>query len=113
MNAKKMEVIVSVCKGSESVNLHDRSGERLNRVCSFKYLSSVISEDGGCVQDVKARVRAAWMKFRDMSGIVCDRNMPERLWVKVYKTVIRRVFFYGCELWAVRKCEKEKILNSY
>ncbi|KAG1714242.1 DNA (cytosine-5)-methyltransferase 1 [Nymphon striatum] len=35
--------------------------------------------------------------------------MQERLKVKVYKTVIRPVLLYGCELWAVRKFERDMI----
>ncbi|KAG1674899.1 Calcium-activated potassium channel slo-1 [Nymphon striatum] len=44
-----------------------------------------------------------------MSGILCDRNIPESLKVKVYKTVIRPVLLYGCEIWTVRKWERDMI----
>ena len=107
VNAKKTQVLLSVRKESESVNTYDRSGVKLSQVNHFRYLGSVISENGGCLDDVKTRVRAAWSKWKDMSGIVCDRKMPERLKVKVYKTVIRPVLLYGCQLWALKKCEGE------
>ncbi|KAG1693339.1 Adenylate cyclase type 3 [Nymphon striatum] len=60
-------------------------------------------------QDAKAKVKAAWLKFREMSSIMCDRKMPKRLKVKVYKTVIRQVLLYRSELWAVRKWERDMI----
>ena len=51
------------------------------------------------------------MKWKDVSGVMCDRKMPVKLKDKVYKTIIRPVTTYGSECWAVKKKDENK-LNS-
>jgi hypothetical protein len=109
VNERKTEVMVCSKKASELVDIVDRSGAQFKQVSRFKYLGSVVCEEGGCEEDVKARVKAAWNKWREMSGIMCDKRMPIELKAKVYKTVVRPVLMYGSELWALRKAEQQLI----
>ena len=39
---------------------------------------------GGCEQDVKNRIKAAWQQWKDLAGVLCDVNMSKE---KVYKTM--------------------------
>ena len=77
----------------------------------FKYLRVSISEEGGSEEVVKARVSAAWGKRRDLSGVIRNKEMPRKLKIKLYMTVIRPVLLYGAECWTVRKKE-EHILEK-
>ena len=52
---------------------------------------------------VRARVSAAWGKWRDLSGVISDKNMPRKLKTKLYTTVIRPLLLYGAECWTVKK----------
>ena len=36
------------------------------------------------------------MKWREVSGAICDRKFPVKLKVKVYQTVIRTMVLYDC-----------------
>ena len=72
----------------------------------FKYLGVTISEEGGSEKAVRARVSAAWGKWRDLSGVISDKTMPRKLKIKLYMTVIRPVLLYGAESWTVRKNEE-------
>ncbi|PIO64294.1 hypothetical protein TELCIR_14084 [Teladorsagia circumcincta] len=38
-----------------------------------------------------------------MTGVLCDKNIPERLKSKIYRTVIRLVAIYGAECWPTIK----------
>ena len=40
----------------------------------FAYLVDMLNDAGGVEQAVVARVRAAWMKFRELDGILCMRG---------------------------------------
>ncbi|PIO55818.1 hypothetical protein TELCIR_22792, partial [Teladorsagia circumcincta] len=44
-----------------------------------------------------------WLKWRSMSGVLCDKNIPERLKSKIYRTVIRPLAIYGAECWPVTR----------
>ena len=77
----------------------------------FKYLGVTISEEGGSEEAVRARVSAAWGKWRDLSRVISDKKMPRKFKIKLYMTVIRPVLLYRTECWTVRKKE-EQILEK-
>ena len=47
---------------------------KLESVYEFAYLGDMLNDTGGVEQAVAARVRAAWMKFRELGGILCTRG---------------------------------------
>ena len=44
---------------------------KLECVYEFTYLGDMLNDTGGVEHAVAARVRAAWMKFRELGGILC------------------------------------------
>ena len=69
----------------------------LKTVTSFRYLGSIIHDGGAVEEEVQSRVSAAWSKWREVSGVVCDKKMPIQLKCKVYKAVVRPVLLFGVE----------------
>ena len=84
-------------------------GEPLPSVNSFKYLGSVIDGSGGCGKDVDGRIKVAWSRWRDLSGVIYDKKVPMKLKSKLYKTVVRPAMVYGSECWALRKQEEQRL----
>ena len=79
---------------------------------SFKYIGSLFTIEGGSQADVNNRIRIGWMKWKEVSGVTCDRTMPVELKDKVFKTIISHAAMtYGSECWAVKKKDESK-LNS-
>ena len=76
----------------------------------FKYLGVTISEKGASEEAVRARVIAAWGKWRDLSGVIGDKKMEIKRSSSIM-SVIRPVLLYGAECWTVRKKE-EQILEK-
>ncbi len=58
---------------------------------------------GDTISDARARINAAWLKWRQVTGVLCDKKMPEYLKAKVYKTVVRPVALYGAKCWPATK----------
>ena len=110
VNTGKTEVMVCSRQGT-SVNITDNKGTVLKQVDKFKYLGITMSAKGGSEEAVRARVSAAWTKWRELSGIFFDKKMPRKLKIKLYMTVIRPVMLYGGECWTVTKKE-EQILET-
>ena len=83
--------------------------DKLNAVTTFKYLGSIFHSNGGAERDINNRVRLAWMKWKQLTGVLCDKKVPIKLKDKVYKTVIKPTMTYGAECWAVRKKDENRL----
>ena len=85
---------------------HDKvklGGEEIKNVTTFKYLGSMFDAEGGTTTDCKNRVRLAWNKWREVTGVICDKKVPVKLKHKIYKTVIRPTMTHGAECWTMKK----------
>ena len=66
------------------------------------YLGDMLTDTGGVEQAVAARVRAAWMKFRELGEILFMQGASLRMKGVVYKACVRSVLTYGVETWAMK-----------
>ena len=88
------------CEEEEEVSL---DGQVVPQKDTFRYLGSMLQEDGGIDEDVNHRIKAGWMKWRQASGILCDKRVPQKLKGKFYRTVVRHVMLYGAECWLTKR----------
>ena len=51
----------------------------LPTIQSFKYFGSTIDRGGGAGKYVDNRVTKAWAKWRELSGVICDKEMPNKI----------------------------------
>ncbi len=49
------------------------------------------------------------MKWKQLTGVLCDKKVPIKLKDNVYKTVIKPTMTYGAECWAVRKKDENRL----
>ena len=59
----------------------------MGEVERFKYLGSVVQKDGGFEGGMKHRIKCGWTKWREASGVLCDKRIPIRSKGKFYKAV--------------------------
>lgn len=85
------------------------ASEPLNMVVSFTYLGSLINNDGKSDKAVDHRIQAGWLKFRSVSGVLCDKRMPVKLKGRVYDTIIKIVLMYASETWTRQKVHSNKM----
>lgn len=85
------------------------NGENLKKTTHFRYLGSVLQCDGGIERVVRARVNASWLRWREISGVLCDKKMPLRLKSKIYQTMIRPITLYGVECLPVTKFDEHRL----
>ena len=74
----------------------------VEKVSKFCYLGDVLESGGGCDAAVKARVRAAWKKWREHGALLVRKQIPLDVRMRVYEACVRSVMLYGCENWAVK-----------
>ena len=51
----------------------------------FRYLGSILQENGELDGDLNHRIRVGWMKCKSASGVLCDRRRSLKLKEKFYK----------------------------
>jgi len=51
-------------------------------------------------------------KWKDLSGVLCDRRMPTGVKGKVYRTMVRPVLICGLEAWTLRRREEERLQRT-
>ena len=58
---------------------------------------------------MKKRVQAAWIGWRRMSGVICNRRVPARVKGKVYRVAVRPAMLYGLETVALMKRQEAEM----
>ena len=65
-----------------------------------------MSHNLGCESAVRARVAAAWKKWKEIVNLYVNRKIPLECKTKIYGAFIRPVILYGVESWALMKLEE-------
>ena len=60
-------------------------------------------KDGEIDEDINHRIKVGWQKWRNASGILCDRRIPLRLKGRVYRMIVRAALLCGVECWLIKK----------
>jgi acetone carboxylase gamma subunit len=63
----------------------------------FQYLRSMLQSEGEIDEDVSHKIRAGWVKWRQVSGVFCDKKVPNKLKGKFHRTVIRLAMMYDAK----------------
>lgn len=81
----------------------------LPKCTSFKYLGSVVNQQGDCDQDVNHRVSVGWLKWQQNTPLFCDKRMPVKLKGKLYSTVVRPALTYGAKCWTLNSSNLQRM----
>ncbi len=77
------------------------NGGELEEIQQFCYLGEVLDCEAGVERGVKARVAAAWGRWREISSLLVNRNIELRSRGRVYEACVRSALLYGAETWAL------------
>ena len=84
-------------------------GEVLEQVDQFKYLGSIIAENGGVEADVSNRVKEGSKVLGAVSGVIKSRGLGMDVKRALYEKVIVPTVTYGSELWGMKESERQKL----
>ena len=107
ISRSKTEYMRCNFSGIESIGEPEVSirGEAVACTSKFKYLGSVIQNNGEIEGDVTNRIQIGWLKWRAATGVLCDKRFPSRLKGKFYRVAIRPALLYGTKCWPVSSRE--------
>jgi len=109
INVKKTKVMRVSRKGGGDIKIFiDR--QQVEQVKKFKYLGSIITDDGRCEAEIKARIGISKDAFSKRKELLTQK-MSKAVRKRIVKTVIWSVALYGAETWTLRKLDVRR-LNS-
>ena len=83
-------------------------GQRIEQVKSFKYLGSIVTEDGRSDVDVKSRIAMAKDAFNQRKDLL-TRGLSRTLKTRMVKVLVWPVVLYGCETWTLLQDEINRL----
>ena len=84
-------------------------GETMETVTDFIFLSSRITADGDCSHEIKRRLLLGRKVMTNLDGTLKSKDMTLPAKVRLVKSMVFPVVMSGCESWAVKKAESQRI----
>ena len=108
-NIRKTEVM-GLTKRAEQLPVNIRLRDTaMKQVSSFKYLGSIIHEDGKCDTDIKSRIGMSKAAFGQIRKILISLSINVRTRIRVLKAYVWSVLLFGCEAWTISKEMRKRL----
>ncbi|GFO32339.1 endonuclease-reverse transcriptase [Plakobranchus ocellatus] len=109
LNSKKAEVMV-ISRKQESPKCDIFTNEvKLKQTEKFKYLGTIISNDGKTNKEISARTAQAKINFQEMKTILTNIHISIETRKRALQCHIESVLMYGCEAWTISKQIQNKL----
>ena len=83
--------------------------ETVETVSDFIFLGSKITADGDCSHEIIRRILLGRKVMTNLDSILKNRDIILPTKVRLVKAMVFPVVMYGCESWAVKKAEHQRI----
>jgi hypothetical protein len=107
INVKKTKVMCIARKTGGKVCI-TIDGQKVEQVSQFRYLGSLISEDGYCEKDIRTRIGMGKSAFMAKKKLL-NSNINMELKKRIIKSMVWSVMLYGAETWTLTQAEKKRI----
>ena len=87
-------------------------GEQLRKVESFKYLGSLIQENGRNDREINERGRKAEAFRQSVRSLIWSKDVPQNTKKVIYRTYYAPILTYASETWVMKGRERSKIQAS-
>ena len=87
-------------------------GETMETVTDVIFLGSKITAEGDCSHEIKRHLLLGRKAMTNLDSILKSRDITSLMKVCIVKTMVFPVLMYGCENWAIKKAEHQKLMLS-
>src|SRR4051812_22236607 len=77
-------------------------GQLVPKRDTFRYLRPMLQSNCDIDEDDCHKIKAGWLKWRQASGILCDKKVPRKVKGKFFRTAVRPAMLYGAECWPTK-----------
>ncbi|GFO20735.1 RNA-directed DNA polymerase from mobile element jockey [Plakobranchus ocellatus] len=82
---------------------------KLKQTEKFKYLGTIISNDGKTNREISARTAQAKINFQKMKTILTNKHISIETRKRALQCYTEPVLMYGCEAWTISKQIQNKL----
>ena len=75
----------------------------VENVEKFTYLGSIVTSDGGALDDAKTRVNKARQVFQTLTKVWRSKNLTLHTKLRIFNANVKSVLLYGAETWLTRR----------
>ena len=75
----------------------------------FKYLGTTLTNQNSIAEEFKSRLKSGNACYHSVQKLLSSRVLSRNLKIKIYRTIILPVVFYGCEAWSPTLREERKL----
>lgn len=108
LNKTKTKVI-KCSRNNQKMDNISIQGETVQAVSEFKYLGSIITQDGRCTREINNRLNMAKRAFYEKKQLLTSNGLTIDTKKQFTKTYIWSLALYGCETWTIGKADQRKI----
>ena len=105
LNIQKTKIVAS-----GPITLWEIDGETLETVSDFIFLGSKTTADGDCSHEIKRCLFLGRKVMTNLDSIFKSRDITLPTKVHLVKAVVFPLVMYGCESWAVKKAECQRLV---
>ena len=94
---------------SGTITSWEIDGETVETVSDFVLGSSQITADGDCSHEIKRCLLLGRKVITNLDSILKSRDITLPTEFHLVKAMVFPVVIYGCEIWTVKKAERQRI----
>ena len=105
----KLNIQKTKIMASSPITSWQIDGETVETVSDFIFGGSKIIADGDCSHEIKRRLLLGRKVMTNLDSIFKSRDITLSTKVHLVKAMVFPVVMYGCEIWTVKKAERQRI----
>ena len=82
----------------------------IERVEEFKYQGATLTDQNSIQEEIKSRFKLGNACYHSVQNLLSSRLLSKNLNIKIYRTIILPVVWYGCETWSLTLREEHRLM---
>jgi hypothetical protein len=91
---------------NHNIKIDNKSSERVDE---FKYLGATLTNQNSIHEEIKSRLKLLNACSHPVQNLLSSRLLSKNTKIRVYRTVVLPVVFYGCETWSLTLREEQRL----
>jgi hypothetical protein len=79
------------------------------KVAKFKYLGSTLADQNCILEEIRSRLNSGNACYHAVHSLLSSRLLSRNVKIKIYKTTLLPVVFYGYETWSLTLREEHRL----